>query len=918
MYRRARTFRTDHILLFLLVVLSLCHGHIEPIVPKEGQEISLKKLRLEFSLKATEYSQYEIDHIELIFNNQNIYRKYVKQEPDVSSRLGPSGVYDITEPAQERFYTYSITSWKRLHAGPGDQQLTIRVYDESHRLLDERKINFTLKFKRPSPPGMPGGTVSYPERQSTSPGTQEKTEKCSSKCPVFLHPKDNEVIQRDNFYIAFGYPYRKSQQLFPEVILDNDPVEINFKKQGDIYIVLPKTQPALPDQKHSLEILLKNEFGTVLTSQSISFLSVRSLQKKRAADLSSQFAYHFSEKDKEEKKEEKSDLAHYGTAFTYNRAELLSDSNIFINEVGVHGTGTKSEIWDFDYNLQWTTEGTDREQTLNRYRVGLGYKNYLNVGLGDVYPYHNPFILNGPRIRGLEIKTGTGKKAINMDFVWGVSHHAIDQSKDTKAVANIKQLAVHDSTLLQDTLQYCRPGTYRRSILASRLHFGSGRNFNMGFSFLKARDNVNSIEPLYNGEQFIGETPKDNLVLGSDVMINVWERKVQIFGNLALSIFSNDITHSPSTLFDKPEQEKDKIEVLEKLEWLFVINSSVTPKPFNEEFEPDINNLWSGLAAETGVRLEVSDKKHISSSLLKYQRIGNVYRSLGNPYLTFDKKGFELSESYTYTPANMSARSSYTFFVDDVGEQKSSVKSTHNLSTSLSFNGTKRLPGFSATYSGNFLHTDPKETGSPGSGTSADTLTGQNPVNAYEISQNTSSNIAGLNTFYTVVLSGHSHNLNLGANLNTFSFRQKSDNTPTGSSLLRSEIDNSTLMYSGTLNSSIRNFPLSTRTGFSWSVPDGQNVLDVRSLNGGLTWNILKQFLRLDADLGYQMVEMNSEEASFLNEEYNWNAKVSLYLDRTHTFILNGRGNTRYVRRGENVGDKLPTYRILGNYEYNF
>ena len=151
----------------------------------------------------------------------------------------------------------------------------------------------------------------------------------------------------------------------------------------------------------------------------------------------------------------------------------------------------------------------------------------------------------------------------------------------------------------------------------------------MGFTLLKARDDVNSLAP----KESI-QTPRDNLIVGSDLLIALKNRRIELKGSVALSFITNDITNGLLT----KEKIEDQFDVdlpfdPADFEDFLIINSSTVP------LDPrDLTSLaWN-------VNFKFNYFKHIFQ--FGYKSIGSEYISLGNSFLRNDLRGFFVRDRF--------------------------------------------------------------------------------------------------------------------------------------------------------------------------------------------------------------------------------------------------------------------------------
>ena len=118
-------------------------------------------------------------------------------------------------------------------------------------------------------------------------------------------------------------------------------------------------------------------------------------------------------------------------------------------------------------------------------------------------------------------------------------------------------------------------GTYDRKLFAIRPSFGNREGGHVGFSYLKSSDDLNSIQH--------GIRPKENLVVGSDLLMPFDNRRVELTAQVAMSATNDDITSGTFTdekidsiYKDESESQRDNIKKLRNaLEKVITVNENL-------------------------------------------------------------------------------------------------------------------------------------------------------------------------------------------------------------------------------------------------------------------------------------------------------------------------------------------------------
>jgi hypothetical protein len=215
-----------------------------------------------------------------------------------------------------------------------------------------------------------------------------------------------------------------------------------------------------------------------------------------------------------------------GSVFAEVRREKFGSRSLNNNNIGADLTGDTGPLF-YSASAYFTSLEDNAFQPRNRFVLSTGL-SWLNFTLGDATPYFNELVLWGRRARGMQAGLHTG--IINFDFVSGETVRKVDPL----------YVAVNG----QNTRQ--RFGTYKQTLLGLRPSFGSPNGFLWGFTLLKVRDDKNSLPIDTSSVIQIGKvTPRDNLVLGTDVTLAFDRRRFEIKASGAWSLMTNDISQGP-------------------------------------------------------------------------------------------------------------------------------------------------------------------------------------------------------------------------------------------------------------------------------------------------------------------------------------------------------------------------------------
>ena len=164
-----------------------------------------------------------------------------------------------------------------------------------------------------------------------------------------------------------------------------------------------------------------------------------------------------------------------------NYSEVNGKFNVDINWVGLKGS------------VRLNTRDNPYVQPLNRFSGNLFFGKYLNIYTGDYYPSISPFLIDGRRVRGMGIDIDL--KWVKLQSVSGELNRPVQRKFgiDGGLVLMKNQTAV-DSATGNPVFYLERSGyTFTRNITAMRLSSELFSRFKLGIHYLKAKDDVGSV-----------------------------------------------------------------------------------------------------------------------------------------------------------------------------------------------------------------------------------------------------------------------------------------------------------------------------------------------------------------------------------------------------------------------------------------
>jgi hypothetical protein len=320
-------------------------------------------------------------------------------------------------------------------------------------------------------------------------------------------------------------------------------------------------------------------------------------------------------------------------------------------------------------NLYLTSEEDPTRQPQDRYFLGLDAK-YANVGIGDAYPRFAPTtVMDGKRIRG--ISAGLDLGAFNLDYTSGEDIRRVDGDSSQQP-------------------------TLKRNLTAIRPSFGSGENFQLGFTYLKSKDQYGSADTLVK--------PQENVVVGSDVVVAFDNHHFEWTGQASYSLNNVDISAPQFTdaSIDTSQLDSSTKNLLKKygtkyLAKVITLNENLVPLP------PGL----TALVYETGLALNYFGN-YLKGSYIYH---GADYTSEGTSALRRDVKGFNVFDRIRLVGNSVFLTGSYERLQNNTAGRDSLRLADSNLialtttyqtiNASVSYYPTSNMPNFTVGYGNN-------------------------------------------------------------------------------------------------------------------------------------------------------------------------------------------------------------------------
>lgn len=357
-----------------------------------------------------------------------------------------------------------------------------------------------------------------------------------------------------------------------------------------------------------------------------------------------------------------------GFSSTYNRGTIYANSEY--------------DFIKLNSMLYLTNEEKSYRQPQNRYFIGLEIP-HLKIGYGDVYPIFPSLIMSGKRTRGFLVEGYIG--FFHLNILYGELTRKIPsevQKVDSPDDPTKTYILDSDSTTW---LAIHRRGEFKRDIFVIRPIFKKGENFNLGFSYLKSKDDKNSIQ--------YGIMPKENLVLGTDLYLSFDKRRIELTSQAAFSAMNNDITTGTiqdeqiDTFFNSlTESEKELIrKVKNTLSKFITVNEHIVPL--------SLRNLTT-LAYEGALSLNYFDNQ----LKISYIKRGSAYESFGQSYIRKDIHGFNLIDRIRLLKNRLFISLGLERLTDNTDHSKLTTTQYTTFNSSILYYPIQNLPSISLGY----------------------------------------------------------------------------------------------------------------------------------------------------------------------------------------------------------------------------
>ena len=522
--------------------------------------------------------------------------------------------------------------------------------------------------------GRDGKLESYPLSETadpfeTPPGkTLQITvsgESNADKQVMFLSPEPDSRVSAEDLLISISLLRADSivVKRATQLLLDGGDISSSAVVTGDIIVVAPEnTGMTIRPGAHRLTVRLFDREGNLHRTSSIMFTVTG--RSGEPVEPSEEWKY-------------------YSSIQLESRHEDISSEGTWYNRANLTFTGTTGD-WRFNASTFVTSDEKANRQPQDRFFASAELP-WVRIGYGDAYPSFPNLILSGKRVRGLTSALRLGW--FNLDLTLGRTTRAIDGAllqvvaKDSLVSEQLRDPNAAYAPIDSLTWGKFRYGTYAQNLFAIRPSFGSGNDWQLGFTWLKAKDDVGSIT--------YGIRPQENFVLGSDLIARFDERRIELSGQGAFSAYNSDI--SSGTFTDAyidtvyPDDASRIKRLRDILENIITVNDNLRPLSFKK---------FSTVAYELGLGLNYFD----NALKLTYLFRGSDYNSFGQTFLRKDIRGLNITDRIRFAENRVLTTASLELLKDNTGGTKVATTSFTNLNLAVSYYPDPQYPNFTVGF----------------------------------------------------------------------------------------------------------------------------------------------------------------------------------------------------------------------------
>ena len=492
---------------------------------------------------------------------------------------------------------------------------------------------------------------------------------------TILSPDRDERLNPEDVLISFSLSPRDTgiDDRATRVFLDGVDVSQYVVATDRLYVLRPENLSGrLDGGDHGIRIQLFDRNGTVVTDYRWNFKVTRAGQPFSAGPAS--------------------EWVHNVGLQLETRQENLSNDNTPYNRGTLTASGAYQQF-RFNGKIYVTNEETDRRQPQNRFFLGVE-SPWAKVGFGDSYPVFPDLIMTGKRVRGvagsltlgwfnLDVSKGDIARKIESDTIKTFPSDSLASVQQRDSTAHF---GLYDASSNPQRWAEFASGTFSRDVTVIRPSFGR-EDSRIGFSLLKSSDDPGSIR--------YGVRPQENLVAGSDLVLRLDRRNIELTGQAAISATNRDISRGTfsdaqiDSIYQDPTYSEDYRNRVRRTR--DEISRFIT---VNENLVPLSAKDLTTLAYEGAIGLNYFD----NTFRLGYVRRGQSYESFGQPFLRTDVRGYNLSDRLRLMEQKLFLSGGFEFLKDNTANTKASTTASTTANVGVSYYPRSEYPDVTVAY----------------------------------------------------------------------------------------------------------------------------------------------------------------------------------------------------------------------------
>jgi len=485
---------------------------------------------------------------------------------------------------------------------------------------------------------------------------------------LILSPNSNETISLTELFISISLVKAPDNidVSKTKVILSGEDITPNVLFAGELLLYYPQNfEGSLSGGKQSLVVEIYDKDGSLYHSIKREFFAVDAAM---AMDLGTGFRYN-------------------GNAAGEVRNETFSSRESVLYHNLALTLNAENDDWKFKGYGYVTSEENGDVQPQNRYAISVS-SDWLNLRGGDSYPRYNNLLLNGKRVRGVDGRIEYG--ILNLQGSYGQVRREVEgELIDTMSVDTLLQ----SNVIRIDSEKYGEPfgmvefGLHSRDLLSGRIGLGTKSGFELGVSFLHAKDDVNSVE--------FGVKPEENLVASADLRFALDDQRIIIKGLSAVSVINSDITSGTysdeqiDSIFSSGDELGGDIDNFNSTK--NILSPFITVNQFLEPLNPE---ELSSLAAEGSIELNYY-KNNLKGS---YIYRGDQFKSFGQEYTKTDVAGLNITDRFRTFSNQLFFTIGYENLNDNLQSTKVATTTFQTLRASVSLFMRSDMPNITFGY----------------------------------------------------------------------------------------------------------------------------------------------------------------------------------------------------------------------------